>query len=123
MNQEEQKNHIVTLGEYEGSHLAKSYKSTEAEAPKMSLIDTVNMVAKSCNDGFKAEKTSEEDLNKAFDQLEGKLTEHLEKSEPGMTFERSGELGDYSYELVEKSDDDDADDEEDADEEEEADEE
>lgn len=103
MNQEERKSHIVSIEDYKGTHLAKSYKG--ADEPKMSLIDGVNNIAKSCNAGFNEGRTSQEDLEKAFDQLEDKLTTALEKSESNMTFERTGELGAYSYELVEKSSD------------------
>lgn len=99
------KNNITSLNSYKGTHLEKSYVTSKAEEPKLSLVDQVNNIAKSCNIGFENGKTTEEELSKAFDQLEGKLTEYLEKSEPETTFEREGELGSYNYSLIEKAKD------------------
>lgn len=103
MSEENNQNNIISLNDYEGTHIAKSFVNPNAETPKMTLEEEVNAIAKSCNAGFENGKTTEEELEKAFDQLEEKLGAHLEKSESNQTFERDGELGEYSYSIVEKS--------------------
>tara|TARA_R110000824_G_scaffold191734_1_gene373500 strand:- start:159 stop:572 length:414 start_codon:yes stop_codon:yes gene_type:complete len=96
------KNNIVSLDSYRGTHLEKSYLG--AQTPDEVLASQVNRIATQCNEGFaKSEEITEEVLSKSFDQLDAKIASHVEKSESNMTLARTGELGSYSYELVEKS--------------------
>jgi len=99
----ENKNNIISIDSYKGTQLEKSYKNTATEAPKLSLVDQANAMAKSCNENFAKKVVTEKELEKAFEQLDNVFGENLEKAKSDMTFERTGELGDYSYSLIEKS--------------------
>ncbi len=98
----ESKNNIISLDSYKGTQLEKSYKTAGAAEPSLSLIDQANAIAKSCNENYAKEAVTEEELEKAFEQLDNVFAQNLEKSESDMTFERTGDLGDYSYSLIEK---------------------
>jgi len=97
----ESKNNIVSLDSYRGTLLEKSYKG--AQTPEEVLAEQANRIASQCNEGFaKSEEVTEGVLTTAFEQLDAQIASRLEKSESNMTLERTGELGSYSYELVEK---------------------